>query len=98
MSAEEEISFTWTLGEDFNCDLCGPTFNEVGLECWDEEEEIWQLYIRVGCYEGDSVMSNSPEWPNKSADIMTQASWYSNFTEDKAKELRDRLALIKGIN
>lgn len=97
MSAEEgEMSFSWPLGDDLNCDLCGPTHNEVGLELWDEEAGIWQLYIRVGCYEGDSVMSNDPEWSKKSAEIVEQATWYSGFSEDNLKELRERLALIKG--
>lgn len=93
-SEEEEDSFTWFLGDDTDCELCGITYNEVGLELWDEEENIWQFYIRVGCYEGDSVMSTDPEWEKKSANIVEQALMYPNFSEDMARELRDKLALI----
>lgn len=91
----EEQLFSWTLGDNLDCETCGPTWNEVGLELWDDEEGIWQLYIRVGCYEGDSVMSNDPEWEKKSAEIVEQAKWYSGFSESNAKELEEKLAMIK---
>lgn len=95
---EQEDNFTWLLGDDFVCETCGPTWNEVGLELWDEEEGIWQLYIRVGCYEGESVMSDDPEWKARASDIIKQALWYLDFSESDAEDLRDRIALIKGEN
>jgi hypothetical protein len=96
--SEEMISFTWPLGDDLDCELCGWSYNEVGLEFWDEKENIWQLYIRVGCYEGDSVMSNDPEWKTKSVNIIEQALMYSMFNEEEANHLRKKIALIKGEN
>jgi len=87
--------FTWPLDDNMDCELCGFTWNEVGLECWDEEENIWQLYIRVGCYEGDSAMSNDPEWETKSADIIEQALMYSRFNEEEANHLKDKIKWIK---
>lgn len=95
---EGDISFTWSLGDDLDCELCGPTWNEVGLEPWDDDKGIWQLYIRVGCYEGDSVMSTDPEWDTKSSHIAKQALMYSGFNEDNAKELQEKLALIKRMS
>lgn len=92
--SESMIEFDWPLGDDINCDLCGTTFNVVGLELWDEEENIWQLYIRVGCYEGDSVMSNDTEWETKSADIVRQALMYSRFNEEEANHLKNKIAWI----
>ena len=96
--SEEVAEFTWPLGDDLDCELCGPTHNEVGLERWDEEENIWQLYIRVGCYEGDSVMSSSPEWESKPNKIIEEALMYSKFNEEGANHLRKKVALIKGEN
>jgi hypothetical protein len=97
-SSDPEEEHSWSLGEDFDCETCGFTYNEVSLELWDEEAGIWALNMRVGCYGGESVMSNHPEWEKKSADIVEQATLYSGFSEDNAKELRERLALIKGQN
>jgi hypothetical protein len=94
----QEDSFTWALGDDLNCELCGPTYNEVGLELWDDEGGTWQLYIRVGCYEGDGVMSYDPEWSKKSAEIVEQATWYSGFSEDDAKTLRQKIEEVRGHN
>jgi hypothetical protein len=96
LQEEEDITFTWPLGDDLDCETCGPTYNEVGIELWDDEKGVWQLYIRVGCYEGDSVLSNDPEWEKKSAEVVEQATWYSEFGDDEVEELRDKLALIKG--
>lgn len=98
LMSEEVIEFTWPLGDNNDCELCGFTWNEVGLECWDEEKNIWQLYIRVGCYEGDSVMSDSPEWESKTAEIIKQALTYSSFNEEEGNNLRTKIALIKGEN
>jgi hypothetical protein len=95
--SEEMLEFTWPLGDNSDCELCGFTWNEIGLECWDENENIWQLYIRVGCYEGDSVMSNAPEWEAKSVDIIEQALMYSEFNEQEANHLRNKLKWIKEV-
>jgi len=91
----EEESFTWSLGEDYDCDTCGYTNNEVGLDLWDEEKGIWQLSIRVGCYGGESVLSTDPDWKTKSDALVWEAQLYTGFTEENVKELRERLALIK---
>lgn len=96
--SQDTIDLTWPLGDNHDCELCGFTWNEVGLETWDEEEGIWQLYIRVGCYGGDSVMSTDSNWEKKSIEIVEQATWYSGFSEDNLKELKEKLALIKGEN
>jgi hypothetical protein len=94
---ESEIEFSWRLADDNDCETCGFTSNEVGLELWDEDEGIWQLYIRVGCYGGDSVMSNSPEWETKSEDIVEQALLYPDFNEELASLLRKHIAAV-GVN
>ena len=94
----QEDSFTWSLGEDAVCDTCGPSFNEVGLELWDEEKGIWHLYMRVGCYGGEAVLSTSDEWDTKASDIVEQATWYTGFSEDDAKTLRQKIEEVKGQN
>lgn len=94
--SEGEESFTWSLGEDSDCETCGHTNNEVGLDLWDEEKNVWRLYLRVGCYGGESVLSSDPDWKSKVDSILMEASWYEGFNEDSAKELRGKLALITG--
>ena len=33
--SDGSIEFIWPLGDNTECELCGFTWNEVGLECWD---------------------------------------------------------------
>lgn len=93
--SDDITEFTWLLGADSDCETCGYTMNQLGLDLWDEDNNVWQLYFSVGCYGGDNVLSDSPEWEQKSLDIINQALWYPGFSEDNAKELRKK---IKSIN
>jgi hypothetical protein len=93
--SEESEEFIWLLGEDYDCETCGRTYNEVGLELWDEDTGVYQLYIRVGCYGGDSVMSTDPEWGERAANIVQEALFYPKFNETNAEKLRSKLKLIK---
>lgn len=93
---DSATEFTWLLGDDDDCETCGYTMNQLGLDLWDEDNNVWQLYFSVGCYGGDNVLSDSPEWEQKSSDIITQALWYPGFSEDNAKELRRKIKSIKG--
>lgn len=92
---EEFEEFIWPLGEDYDCETCGQTYNEVGLETWDEETGVWQLYIRVGCYGGDSVMSTDAEWGDRAIKIVQEALFYSGFNEADAEKLLNKIKLIK---
>lgn len=96
--SEEQTKFTWSLGDDSDCDTCGWSYNELGLELWDEEEGVWQLYISVGCYSGQGVLSSEEDWDSKVAEIIKDALNYSGFTKSDAKKLQKKIALIKGEN
>jgi hypothetical protein len=98
MGSNEETKFTWSLGDDSYCESCGDSWNEIGLELWDEEDNTWQLYTRVGCYGGDAVLSTDEDWEAESEEIIKDALTFSNFSKDDAKDLRERLELIKGEN
>lgn len=91
-----EDEYAWELGDDYYCDTCGYTYNEISLEKWDEETNIWQLHIRVGCYSGRGVISEDPEWGTKTATIIEEALMYPNFTEEEAASLTTKLNLIGG--
>lgn len=93
-----EGEYTWELGDDYYCDTCGYTYNEISLEKWDEETNIWRLHISVGCYSGQSVISDDPEWGTKTATIIEEASTYPNFTEEEVTGLKNQLKLIGGSN
>ncbi len=95
-AVENYRPLSWSLGDDYDCDTCGMSWNELGLELWDEEAQIWQLYISVGCYGGQGVLSNEEDWDARSEEIVEYALSYSGFTEKDAKKLRAMLALIKG--
>jgi hypothetical protein len=94
--SEQEITFTWSLGDDSYCDTCGDSWNEVGLELWDEEQGVWQLWTRIGCTGGEGVMSTDDDWEAKSEDIIKDALSFSDFGKQEEKDLRAKLALIKG--
>lgn len=94
--SEQQTRFTWSLGDDDDCDTCGWSYNELGLELWDEERGIWQLYMSVGCYGGQSVLSCEDDWDSMVTEIIKDALGYPNFTKNDAKKLQEKIALIKG--
>ena len=53
---ESIIEFSWPLGDDLDCDLCGWTYNEVGLEFWDPSVRLAELQARPArCASGHST-------------------------------------------
>lgn len=98
MSEDYGVSLVWSLGDDSDCGTCGTSWNEVGLELYDEEANTWQLYYRVGCTGGEGALSSQADWNEQVEKIIKHARDYSGFTKDDERELRTRLAAIKGEN
>jgi hypothetical protein len=96
--SDKETNFTWSLGDDDYCDTCGHSWNKVGLELWDEERGIWQLWTRIGCTGGEGVLSTNDDWEAISEDIIKDALSFSDFGKQEEKELRNKIVLIKGEN
>ena len=46
--------YQWELGSDYDCELCGMTWNTLTLE-FDNEYKDWSLSSRFGCYDGDKI-------------------------------------------
>lgn len=91
-----EYQYTWSLGDDYYCDTCGGTWNQIGIELWDDEpKNIWQLWTRTGCTGGEAVMSVNPDWEKEANDIIKRALEFPNFTKSDAKELKAIMAIIK---
>lgn len=81
-------NYSWMLGDDYDCDTCGYTWNEVRFENWDEDENIWQLWMSVGCYGGEAVFSNDEKFAIKADAIINDCLTYELFTDEYAENLR----------
>jgi hypothetical protein len=82
------------LGDDSNCETCGWSYNTATLELWDKEEDIWQLSYSVGCYSGEGIMSNEPEWNTKVEKMINHLLTFEYFGKTEEKELRKKLKLV----
>jgi hypothetical protein len=92
--SEKETHYSWSLGDDTDCDTCGFSWNEIGVEIWDEDENIIQLWTRVGCYGGTGELSTYEDWDAYVEETITYALSYSGFTKADAKDLRSKIALF----
>ena len=88
-----DYNHTWMLGDDSDCDTCGWTWNSLRLEEWDDD--IWQLVMSVGCYGGESVLTNDPSFKEKAEFIIATCLTYENFSESDADYLHK---LIKELS
>lgn len=88
-----DYNHTWMLGDDYDCETCGYTWNSLRLEEWDDD--IWQLCMSVGCYGGESVMSNDENFAVLANKIIDECLTYENFSESDAEYVRK---LIKELS
>jgi hypothetical protein len=88
-----EKFFAWPLGGDYDCETCGPSYNSVELG---RVDSVWLLSYYVGCTGDDSVYSDEPDWVEKVEEIIAAIVSYPDFSEQDEKDLREKIALIKG--
>jgi hypothetical protein len=88
-----EKFFAWPLGGDYVCESCGPTNNKVFLE---EDDGNWSLSYGSGCYGFEYASYNEPDWVEKVEHIISAIVLYPNFSSQDEKDLREKIALIKG--
>jgi len=67
--------YKWDLGSDYDCELCGYTWNTLTLE-FDNQYKDWSLYSRVGCYDGDKIQLGSDDSVEKFLDRLLQYEWF----------------------
>lgn len=87
-------SYVWYLGDDYDCETCGWTYNEVVFE---EDDGVWILRTSVGCYHGEHTMSTDKDFMNRAEEIIQGCLEYSGFDEDNAKDLRNAIAEKIGV-
>lgn len=89
-----EEHYSWMLGDDDYCETCGTSYNEAVLELWDADNNVWQLSYTAGCYGGESVMSDSPEWNAKTGEIIATLKKFEKFNKKEKKELESLLSML----
>ena len=82
----EEQYFSWSLGDDYDCETCGYTWNTLRLEEFDDN--LWCLDMSVGCYGGESVMSDDENFAVLAENIIVDCLRYENFVEADADYAR----------
>ena len=88
-----DYDHTWMLGDDYDCETCGFTWNSLRFEEW--EDDLWILQMSVGCYGGESVFSNDENFAVLAEAIIVDCLSYENFSESDADYLRK---LIKELS
>jgi len=81
----EEEPTTWLLGDDYFCETCGLTWNE--LEFDPEGDDGWTAAVRVGCYGGRQVGQDSTEGDKSTFYLLLQT--FEHWSATEMKELRD---------
>jgi hypothetical protein len=81
----EDEPTTWDLGDDYFCDSCGSTWNE--LEFDPEGGNGWTAAVRVGCYGGRQVWQDSTEGDKYTFYLLLQT--FEHWSQTEMKELRD---------
>ena len=84
----EQEPTTWALGDDYFCDSCGSTWNE--LEFDPEGDNGWAATTRTGCYGGVQIEQNSAE--EDKASFYASLKTFDNWGETEIKELRGLIA------
>ena len=82
----EDYEFSWALGDDYDCETCGYTWNTLRLEWFDDN--LWCFSMSVGCYGGESVMSDDENFVALADNIITDCLRYENFSEKDAENAR----------
>lgn len=86
---------SWSLGDDYDCETCGYTWNTLRFE--ELDDDLWCLSMLVGCYGGDYTMSNDADFLVKVEEIIMSALKFPDFDESDGDELRAILAKTVGI-
>lgn len=83
---------SWPLGDDYDCETCGYTWNTVRLEEFDDD--LWVLSMSVGCYGGESTSSDKVMFEKEAEEIIADCLTYENFSEVQAEQFRNAIKEI----
>jgi hypothetical protein len=85
-------NMSWSLGDDYYCDTCGGTWNNLRLE--DFDDNLWVLSMSVGCYDGESTSSDKVMFKQEAEEIIQECLTYENFSEVDAENVRNAIKEI----
>ena len=83
-----ETIFEVLLGDDYDCETCGMTWNEAFLyRNWNDDGD-WYFGYRAGCYGGNSVLSGEENALDKVDEIVKELREFPNWTIHQESVLR----------
>lgn len=83
---------SWSLGDDYDCETCGYTWNTLRLT--EMDDNLWTLDMSVGCYGGEYTSTDSPDFEKEAEAIIADCRSYENFSEVEAEEVRNAIKEI----
>lgn len=97
---EEEpgsITYSLMLGDDYDCETCGSTYNEAELEI---DDENLTFSYRIGCYGVESIQISEKDFDAtliKMLEVLNNFSNWNKKFENKVKEEVDNWYTISAI-
>jgi hypothetical protein len=70
---------SWDLGNDYDCENCGISWNEAEFDSHFHDENQWEFWYRVGCYGGDAVSWNSDNREEKLDEMFEELRTYPGW-------------------
>jgi len=93
----EDLDLNIALGDDYDCETCGYTYNSIRWEEFDDN--LFMLNMRVGCYGGVYAMSNDIDFYTQADSIIADCRRYEGFGIDEERLLRNTITkTMKVIN
>ena len=83
---------SWSLGDNYDCETCGYTYNTLRLE--DFDDDLWVFTMHVGCYGGESTSSDKVMFKQEAEEIIKECLTYENFSEVDAENVRNAIKEI----
>ena len=84
-------SMDFVLGDDYECDTCGFTYNRAVLYFGiDEDPTSWRFQVAVGCYGGYGVSYDEEDWEALLEEEFVFCRKFPNwFPENEKKVLKE---------
>lgn len=95
MSASEDEDYNdWYLGDDYDCETCGTTWNRIELDL-DEDIKSWSVVVHTGCYGVESVSSRDDNAIEKLEALYKHLYLYPGFDSTVGEEITERIHVAR---
>lgn len=82
---------SWDLGNDYDCDTCGISWNEAEFDPHFSDWNEWMFSYRVGCTGGDSVMWNAENREEKLNEMFKELRTYPGWPRREEAVVREMI-------